>query len=251
MQRTDAGPATDPADRRVELWLASPEARSRFDPDLLAPADRSRWLSYRQREASVDFEVSRALVTNVPRPAAAATSLTHSSGHAAFAVAPAGWKIGVDLEFIRARETCALGEFAFSPVEAAALARLSQAERLHRFHLLWVFKEAFIKALGLELAEGLAACRLVRADAAWHAELPTSDPWQAVIYAPRSDCLLALAVIPSAAESWSGTPALHEWPGAGAAQWRRVLRLASAIGDAGSGKRATESQSATTPRVRK
>ena len=87
-----------------------------------------------------------------------AISLSHSGEIVVCAVA-AGGSIGVDVETRRPRTpVMALAAQYFSPLEASWI----EADPDRRFQMLWVLKEAYLKALGVGLAGGLGSleCRI-------------------------------------------------------------------------------------------
>lgn len=218
-------PASADVRQRVSLWLATPQSRERFEVQSLSPADHDRWATRSRSGNQLDFEVSRALLAESPWLAGSVTSLSHSAGHAVVAAAPADSRIGVDLEFIAPRNAEALGQFAYSSAEAHAIRRLDEADRLRHFHLLWVFKEACIKALQLSLTEGLRGCVLRMNHGSWRAELPTDDDWELTIYAPRPDALLALVRVGSQGLDRTSPPAMYEWPPIVEVSWPLILRV--------------------------
>ena len=82
-------------------------------------------------------------------------NLSHSGDIALLGVT-AHRTIGVDVE--RVRELRHVGDIAnsfFLPEERLFLAGLSDAERLKQFHILWVRKEAVVKAWGVGIFSGL------------------------------------------------------------------------------------------------
>jgi len=85
-------------------------------------------------------------------------SLAHSGGLVVCALAPHG-RIGVDVELPRPRDVGAIAERYFSSEES----RWVGAE-LRRFLMLWVLKEAYLKALGVGISGGLDTlqCRIER-----------------------------------------------------------------------------------------
>lgn len=135
-------------------------------------------------------------------------SVTHSRGHALFALAH-GVELGVDLE--REREVpdaLDIAERMFAPREHAALAALPGPDRLPAFFRCWTRKEAYVKATGQGLTADLGAFEVafagadeparfltvdgraepdqpyrlsaVRLEPGWHAALCTSVPVRAV-----------------------------------------------------------------------
>jgi phosphopantetheinyl transferase len=80
-----------------------------------------------------------------------AISLSHSGDFLVCALAAAG-PIGIDVEIDGPRRSlAAIAERFFTPAEAQWLA----ADPVPRFRMLWVLKEAYLKALGSGLAGGL------------------------------------------------------------------------------------------------
>ncbi len=136
-------------------------------------------------------------------------------------------QIGVDLEFVRARDAAGIAELSFDAGESRSLASLPPAERLPHFYELWTLKEASAKALELDLLTALRRCRFHREATGWRGDLPTDRQWSAVVFAPRPEFRLAavrLSVDPAA-----GTPALpatHEWPEPACAPWEVIARFA-------------------------
>lgn len=83
------------------------------------------------------------------RPAVAGSPHLHLSlahRHDWVAAALAGSPIGIDLELIRARNVDALAPLCCPQPEQEQLRALPAAQRLIRFHQLWVIKEAAFKA---------------------------------------------------------------------------------------------------------
>ena len=87
-----------------------------------------------------------------------AVSVSHSGHLVACAIAPTG-QIGVDIELpLRRRRTDEIASQYFSPRESDWL----RGQPCDRFYMLWVLKEAYLKATGLGFAGGLDAleCRV-------------------------------------------------------------------------------------------
>ena len=80
-----------------------------------------------------------------------AISLSHSGDVVVCALADV--TIGVDVETVRQRSVEGIAERHFTPAEA----RWLEADPAKRFSMLWVLKEAYLKAVGLGLAGGLAS----------------------------------------------------------------------------------------------
>lgn len=132
-------------------------------------------------------------------------NLSHSGSHVLIAFAR-DQALGVDVEAVdgRHRSIMAIAQRFFAPDEAAALARLDEAERRLAFLRLWTCKEAVLKALGSGLHFGLdrlrfsldaaglpQAVRSVGADAA-------CGDWQLQRWEASGETVAALA--------WQGPP---------------------------------------------
>ena len=86
-----------------------------------------------------------------------AVSISHSGEIVACAVMDAG-QVGIDVEFPgRPRNISGIAERYFSPQEAEWLA----AEESDHFYMLWVLKEAWLKATGIGIAGGLDQLRCI------------------------------------------------------------------------------------------
>ena len=224
----------------IELWLATPDAASRFDAATLSPADAQRWSRVVNRTRRTEWQASRALLAHLGGRDAAATSLSHAFGHAAVAMAPPELAIGIDIEALRPRAVVELAAFAFSEREHAQLLASPPEGRLELFYLLWTLKEAAAKVLGLELFVALRQCIFYRTDGRWQGELPSDRPWTAWAFAPRANLLLAaVAVANVRAEMLPVTPIAREWPAARSEEWRPLLRV---TGNSGRSAPAPEDQ---------
>lgn len=216
----------------IDVWLAAPEARSRFDASSLCAAERAAWSAIRSERRRRDFEVSRALAGEVAPDADTRCSQTHSHGYAALAAAR-HVAVGVDLERCVPRDGASLAATAFSAREVGFVAGQAGDEaRALAFYDLWVLKEACAKALGRPLVEVLGGTDF----SPWlRGASPTvpgpaeADPWSAWLFAPRPD--LRLAVFAAGATGALEEPRLHEWPGAMPRPWRPLHRLAGAGAD--------------------
>jgi 4'-phosphopantetheinyl transferase len=123
---------------------------------------------------------------SVLSPGQPVLSLSHSGGHALVGIAPAGWRIGVDLEAIRARDTGRLAQWCCTDAEQQALAHCAdEARRSKAFYLLWTLKESFIKAANLDFPADMRSVGLMPdappspaldlpADAGWEKD---GHPW--------------------------------------------------------------------------
>jgi 4'-phosphopantetheinyl transferase len=201
----------------TQVWLAGSEAAAAADRNRLDAADRERSARLAGCHKEAEWLASRALRQRVAPAPGAATSLSHAAGHAAFAVAPAGSRIGVDLEAVRPRDVLRLARFAFAPAEAAQLETLPGEAALRHFYLLWTLKEACAKALGLPLLAALRECSFISEHQHWRASLPAGDRWSAGVWAPHPGLVLSVVVLGPAADTagwccreWPGAPA--DWP---------------------------------------
>jgi 4'-phosphopantetheinyl transferase len=189
----------------LTLWWGDPNLATQYRADLLQAVDRGRAENARSPRAERDWWVSRALLQqarpvapesggaaplspgqSVLSPGQPALSLSHSGGHALVGMAPAGWRIGVDLEAIRARDTGRLAQWCCTDAEQQALAHCAdEARRSKAFYLLWTLKESFIKAANLDFPADMRSVGLMPdappgpaldlpADARWEKD---GDPW--------------------------------------------------------------------------
>ena len=122
-------------------------------------------------------------------------SRTHSHGHAGIAVGPAGARVGIDLEREVDRDFVRLSEFAFAPEESSWLRGLPADECKRSFYCLWTLKEAFAKALGLELATALVQCRYARTHDGFVATVPTGARWSAAVFEPYEGYRMAVVSV--------------------------------------------------------
>ena len=107
-----------------------------------------------------------AFVSN--QPASIAISLSHRSGTAVCAVAPAGVALGCDLELIEPRSDVFVGDY-FTAEEQALVARASGASaRLRLVTLIWSGKESTLKALRVGLRLDTRSVGVALADALRH-----------------------------------------------------------------------------------
>ncbi|CAM3562475.1 4'-phosphopantetheinyl transferase domain-containing protein [Bordetella sputigena] len=180
----------------LTLWWGDPALAGWYRADLLHGADRPRAETARSARAELDWRVSRAVLQQAlaagagadaaghahveaasraapeaagfAMSAAPAVSISHSRGHALVATAPAGWRIGVDLEAIRPRDTARLAPWCCAEDEARALASCeTDAERLRAFYALWTIKESFVKAAGLAFPADMRTVGLAGAGRPW------------------------------------------------------------------------------------
>lgn len=202
----DVGPAA--LARGLSIWLAPPEAAGAFEASKLNEADRQRWRGLSNQRRREDFAVSRALLNRVTARVNDVSSLSHSGGHAAICIGPAGCRVGIDIEWHRARDVIAIAQFAFDAEEVAVLEAAAPLQRERLFYAMWVFKEAAAKALRLDLPDALRRCALMPRPDGWTGLVPADEPWSAWIYEPRPG--LSLAVIQIGGEP-DGEPRCREW----------------------------------------
>jgi 4'-phosphopantetheinyl transferase len=126
-------------------------------------------------------------------PSADGLSWSHTKD---WAVAALGvGKVGVDIETIRPRRNLlAIAEQYFTANESAYLASLPSATQLRTFYMLWVAKEALLKALGTGIVGGLDRFELLP-DTAGQWALKSSDPgdWHVTVWDIPDDTLCAAA----------------------------------------------------------
>lgn len=135
-----------------------------------------------------------------------AFNLSHARGLVACVVA-AGADVGVDVEPItRATDWRGIASRYFSPAELAEIDRTDPARRPVRFFEIWTLKEAFIKALGVGLAQPLSATTFSaeRPDAIAFTPSPdiVAGVWQFALYAPTPEHRLAVAVSDGTMRRW-------------------------------------------------
>lgn len=206
----------------VAVWLGTPEAERHFDPQRLSEADSRRYSVLRGNRSRQEFAVSRALRAEALRGRQEPSSLSHSGGWAAVAYAPADCRIGVDIEWTRARNLLALAKFAYDPAEIQLLESLAGAEREQVFYALWTLKESMAKALGVPLLSATRQCVFSLRDGEWFGSAPINEPWIALSFQPRPEMALAVVVI---GPRPLATIATVEWPPQQAAAWLPVARI--------------------------
>jgi 4'-phosphopantetheinyl transferase len=109
-------------------------------------------------------------------PATVAISLSHRSGRAVCAVAPAGTALGCDLEFIEPRTEAFAADY-FTAEEQSLVRSASISQRAPLLALLWSGKESALKALG----EGLRLdTRSVNVQPAGFLHPVSSEQWHSL-----------------------------------------------------------------------
>lgn len=211
------------ADTHLTLWLGFPTARAHFDPSTLSAADRARLDDSRGPRRRADFEVSRALLS-MADVGTAAHSMSHSAEHAALLIAPAGWRIGVDLEINKPRDVLRLARFAFDEREVRMLESAVPESRQAVFYTLWTLKESFAKALQLNLVDALRQCVFWIDEGEWRGHVPTASAWSAAAFQPQPDIFIAAAWIGGEAASLD----TWEWPPEQRGDWPLIAACAGA-----------------------
>lgn len=124
-------------------------------------------------------------------------NVSHSGGALALAISRSQ-PLGIDLEHQhRPRRAIELAQRFFAADEAAALSRMSEAERQIAFLQLWTRKEALLKAEGVGLAGGLHRA-VFDFDADGEIAGPSDRSWQVVPFEPAAGFHGAVA--------WRGGP---------------------------------------------
>lgn len=224
--------AADPAARGMEAWLALPEAAGHFDPARLVGREREQWSALQTPRRRRDWASSRALLNAAAGTSAQSSSLSHTHGYAALALAPRAYAVGVDLEWMAPREFLGMASIAFGPEECALLASFDDPRDLcATFYELWTLKEAFGKALQLPLVDALRQCRFVDAGLGRCADVPTDRHWQATVFAPRPQLRLALACIADSPGRQDAPLEALEWPPLRRGDWTVIRRIAGGPGE--------------------
>jgi phosphopantetheinyl transferase (holo-ACP synthase) len=212
----------------AEVWLATPEAARLFDPSRLNGDDRARWAAIQSRQRQVDWASSRALLSAFPNEDDRNRSLSHSHGFAALALVTGADGVGIDVEWQARRDFKGMARIAYSDAESDYLESLENPDDLGgTFYLLWTLKEAFAKALGLHLTDALAQCCFVDRSGTRRAEVPTTQPWRATVFAPRPQLRLAVVRTQKQADRAFETIDTMEWPQHRTPEWPVVVDLSN------------------------
>lgn len=208
-----------------QLWLAPVRIADGFAPSQLNTTDRERFDHFRSARRRQEFLAGRALLAAMPHPSHA-RCLSHGHGWVAAARAPTPWRVGVDLEPVRARDWSNIATRHYTTEEQALLTALpDESKRLAWFHTLWTVKEAAIKALNLDFHSSLQRIGLHHDEQGrWQLQAPTELAWCLRVYAPEPDWRLSLLLFGPADE----LPALPEaeprtWPELSPATWPVLL----------------------------
>jgi len=212
--------------RGIETWLASPQAAERLDPSRLVGRDREEWQTLQTNRRRRDWASSRALLGAAAVASDQNSSLSHSHGYAALGLTSRAVAVGVDVEWLAAREFHGMASVAYCPAECALLASLDDPQVLcATFYELWTLKEAFAKALSLPLVDALQQCRFVDAGLDRHADIPTTRHWRAMVFAPQPQLRLAVALIADAPAQLDTPIATFEWPVPRRCDWTVIRSL--------------------------
>ncbi len=212
----------------AEVWLATPAAARAFDPSKLGAADRAKWDALHTTRRREDWASSRALQAAAPVSAGDASSLSHSRGFAALLRAPRQVEVGVDVEWLSARDFLSMARTAYSPAEADELESLRDPTELRaRFYESWTLKEAFAKALRLPLADALGQCCFGVAHESVTARVPTTRSWSATVFAPRPQLRVAVVMVADDSAALPRELRTLEWPPTLAVAWPVVRSLVS------------------------
>jgi len=225
--------SADTSSRGAEAWLAPPEAADFFDPSRLVGSEREKWASLQTARRRRDWASSRALLGAVGVKSEQRSSLSHSRGYAALALAPHAITVGIDLEWMAPREFLGMANIAYSTDECALLASLDDPRDLcSTFYELWTLKEAFGKALQLPLVDALRQCRFVDGGLGRRADVPTNRHWHATVFAPRPQLRLAVARIADVPAQLDTPLEAFEWPQPRRCDWT-VIRSITGGGPGG------------------
>ena len=210
----------------IETWLATPAAADQFDPSSLHESDRAEWTNLKTPRRRRDWASSRALLEAAGPTGNRSSSLSHSHGYAALAVAPRTVAVGIDVEWLAPREFRGMARIAYSAAECALLDAIDDPQDVcAMFYELWTLKEAFAKALRLPLVDALQQCRFVDAGFDPCADVPTNRHWRATVFAPRPQLRLAVACIADAPENLDAPLDTREWPQPRTSDWPVIRRL--------------------------
>lgn len=171
----------DLADAHVDIWWAGADATHDYTDASLRPEDKLRAALPRSARAMQEWRVSRAALAHAMalRGLSAAWSLSHSHECALVAGAPPGWRLGVDLERMRARDVDNIAAWVCSEDEIAALSASTDAVKLQMFYLLWTLKESLVKAAGLDFPADMRAVGLDPGRDGWTLRMPGNAAWHA------------------------------------------------------------------------
>lgn len=103
-------------------------------------------------------------------------------------------RVGVDVETIRPRKNLLeIAQNYFAAAEVQMLLTLPAQQQMRQFYLLWVAKEALLKALGTGIVGGLSRFQLLENEGGWHLSADDDSYWQLQIWQLGDNSLLAVA----------------------------------------------------------
>jgi 4'-phosphopantetheinyl transferase len=120
-----------------------------------------------------------------------------------------------------------LAEFAFAPEELGQLAGLERCLRTEHFYVLWTLKEAFAKALGIDLPTALRACVFLRNRTCWSAQVPTRDAWRCEVRRVFTDFIAAAVLVAAHKNSLTSLGSPRSWPVVAAAPATLIAEITS------------------------
>ncbi|MBM5571477.1 MULTISPECIES: 4'-phosphopantetheinyl transferase family protein [Deefgea] len=146
--------------------------------------------------------------------------LSWSHGAQFCAAALGQGRVGIDIETMRPRKQClSIAERYFDPRETAWLASLAADQQQQAFFMLWVAKEALLKALGTGIVGGLARFVLLNTSTGWCCETSDALDWFVSVWQIRPNVILALA---------SDTPQQWQYPAVMQVDhqdWQLILKI--------------------------
>ncbi|WP_373974569.1 4'-phosphopantetheinyl transferase superfamily protein [Chitinibacter sp. SCUT-21] len=111
-------------------------------------------------------------------------------------------RVGIDIESVRpGRNVIAIAEQYFSPNEVRYLQSLVGQEQTTIFYLLWVAKEALLKALGTGIVGGLARFELFQQQNTWYFNCLERENWFLQVW--QLDLHTYCSVASDTRQSWS------------------------------------------------
>lgn len=221
----------------IEVWtvpLDRPRAGLRRLVELLDENERQRASAFYRERDRLRFTVSHAALRCIladrlnadPASLAFATnhsgkpvlacgglhfSLSHSERLALVAVSH-DRPVGVDVEWMRDRDTRSIADRFFAVPESAGIEAAHPADRLRQFYALWTCKESCLKEDGRGISSGLASVRVeIRRDGELFAH-DESGVWATAVFEPMPGYLGAVAARGEAAylRSRRWAPSLNE-----------------------------------------
>jgi 4'-phosphopantetheinyl transferase len=221
------------------LWLADSQAAQHFDPRSLVTIERTRYECMRSAARRQQFATSRALLQQVRKQlsgvaaasnAAVSPVLSHSGPYAVAALDPRAAALGVDVEVMRSRDFLRIATGNFASAECTQLRTLTMEAQARHFYCLWTLKEAFAKALRIDLLQALRDCVFLKEETRWVAAVPSAASWRASVWQPREALLVSMVSIVANNTPPNETTAPEaittlEWPNDQGKPWLRTLSI--------------------------